>query len=268
MNNKTRSDYYKNILLNDYPDTEYAKIIKNPDYAKDAVASKSAVEKFYTETYQLYSDAKYPEAFANCQKADTLYSKSTLMPQFAFIKALCIGRTQDINAFESALMQIVIKYPKEPVKDKAQEMLDMIKKQKNPPATAPTDTNSVQAKPKFIFTEDGDYYWVTIAINGKGDINKFKTKLSDLNTESFSLNNLNISSVFLDLEHQLISVKTFDGKAKAMDYYNFIKNKKDAFNDLEAGTFQSFVISAENYTTFYKDKNIEDYQQFFTQNFK
>jgi tetratricopeptide (TPR) repeat protein len=266
MNEKTKSDRYKTILLTDYPDTEYAKIIKNPDYAKDVMASKSEVEKFYTETYQLYSDGKYAEALANCKRAETLYSKNYLMPQFAFIKALCIGRTEDINAFEGALIQVTIKYPKEPVKDRAQEMLDMIKKQKNPSASV--DSTANPAKPKFIFKEDGDYYWVTIVLNGKGDIDKFKTKLSDLNAESFSLDNLNISNVFLDMNHQLVSVKYFNGKAKAMDYYTFMKNKKEAFDMLEMGTYQSFIISAENYTTFYKEKNIDEYQQFFTQNFK
>jgi TolA-binding protein len=185
MNNTTKADYYKNILLKDYPDSEYAKIIKNPSYAKDIMASKSEVEKFYAETYQLYSEGKYSAALVNCQLADTSYAKSYLIPQFDFVKALCIGRTQDINSFESALTQVVIKYPKEPVKNRAQEILDLIRKQKTPESVA-IDTlavtsavvDSTQAKPKFIFKEDGDYYWVAIIENGKGDINKFKTKLS------------------------------------------------------------------------------------------
>lgn len=277
MNDVTKADYYKNILLRDYPDSEYAKIIKNPGYAKMAMASKSQVEKFYAETYQLYSEGKYAATLANCQIADTLYSKNYLMPQFDFVKALCIGRLQDINAFERALTQVIIKYPKEPVKDKAQEMLDLIRKQKNP-ETSVADTSkntsamaimdTAQVKPKFVFKEEGEYYWLVVVENGKGDINKFKTKLSDLNEDSFSTEELTISSVFLDIAHQLVSVKSFDGKAQAMNYYNFFKENKAAFADLEAGTYQSFIISAENYTTFYKDKNIEEYQQFFSRNFK
>ncbi len=276
MNDVTKSDYYKNILLKDYPDSEYAKIIKNPGYAKLAMASKSQVENFYAETYQLYSEGKYGAALARCETADTMYAKNYLMPQFDFVKALCIGRLQDIDAFERALTQVTIKYPKEPVKEKAQEMLDLIRKQKNPEraitdtvkSTATALVSDTTAKPKFIFKEDGEYYWLVIVENGKGDINKFKTKLSDLNEESYSTEELTISSVFLDIAHQLVSVKSFDGKAHAMNYYDFFKDNKAAFADLEAGTYQSFIISAENYTTFYKDKNIEEYQQFFSKNFK
>ncbi len=277
MNDGTKSDYYKNLLLNNYPDSEYAKIIRTPGYAKIAMANKSQVEKFYAETYQLYSEGKYTATILNCQTADTMYSKNYLMPQFDYVKALSIGRTRDIDAFERALTQVTIKYPKEPVKDKAQEMLDLIRKQKNQgtivPDSAKKSTATILAdtmpvKPKFIFKEDGEYYWLVIVENGKGDINKFKTTLSDMNEESFGTQELTISSVFLDIAHQLVSVKIFDGKKQAMDYYDFFKDNKEAFADLVEGTFQSFIISAENYTTFYKDKNIVEYQQFFSKNFK
>lgn len=271
MKNQTKSDYYKNLLLNDYPDSEYAKIIKNPDAAKDLAASRNVVEHFYSETYQLYSDGKYADALTNCQRADTMYAKSYLMPQFTFVKALCIGRTQDIDAFERALTQVTIKYPKEPVKDKALEILEAIKRQKNPVVATKDSlktTKDTVAKAKFVFNESGEFYWVTIVENGKGDINKFKTVISDLNGQSFELLDLSISSIFLDVTHQLISVKVFDGKTKAMDYYNFMKESKTAFADLQAGTYQSFVISSENYPIFYKEKNVQEYQTFFTQNFK
>ena len=272
MNNITKSDYYKNILLKDFPDSEYAKIIKSPSYAKDAMASRSKVERFYTETYQLYIEGKYSAALANCQTADSTYAKNYLMPQFDFLKALCIGRTQDIIAFEKALTHVVITYPKEPIKDKAEEILELIRKQKlavpMPKDTTKTTTDTTQAKAKFIFKEDGDYYWLITIVNGKGDINKFKTKLSDLNEESFSTSELTISTIFLDFTNQLVSVKNFNGKAKAMNYYNFFKDNKEAFTDLEPGTYQSFIISAENYNIFYKDKNINEYLQFFAQNFK
>jgi len=264
LKNNSKADYYKNILLNDYPDTEYAKIIKNPDYAKDIAASKSEVENFYAQTFALYGEGKYTQALVNCQKADSLYSKSALMPKFAFIKALCIGRTQDIKTFEGALVNVTLKYPKDPVKEKAQEILDAIKKQ-NTPGTSVESATPVQ---KYVFNESGDYYWVVIIKNGKGNINQFKEKLSDINSQTYSIQELTITSMFLDAENQLVSVKTFNGKKSAMDYYTFMKSNAYLYSDLEKGAYQSFIISVENYSTFYKDKNVEDYQQFFSQNFK
>ncbi len=280
MDNVPKADYYKNIILNDYGNTEYAQIIKDPKHAKDLMASKSEVEVFYIGTYSMYTSGKYAEALANCIKAESDFSKSNFIPKFAFIKALCVGRLQDIDAFEAELKQFVVKYPKDPIKDKAQDMIDAIKKQKEAPkatiktpnpdtakvARAPKDT--VPAGPKFVFREDGEYYWVIIVDNNKGDMNRFKQKLSNANNESFSTLDLNINSIFLDLQHQLVSVKTFEGKESAMNYYNFFKSKPATFTDLVSGTYQYFIISAENYTTFYKDKNVNEYQEFFTENYQ
>lgn len=278
MNNQQKSDYYKNIILNDYSDTQYAQIIRDPGKAKDLMASKSEVEMFYTGTYGMYTSGRYAEALANCQKAETDYARSALISQFAFIKALCIGRTQDINAFEAALQQVVIKYPKNEVKAKAQDILDAIKKQKASAAAAnKVQTDSVKAtvgkdsiipEQKFVFKEDGEYYWVMVWDNGKGNINNFKVKLSNATTESFGTQDLSISSIFLDLAHQIITVKTLDGKAEAMNYYNFFKDRTETYTDLQEGSYQTFIISAENYTTFYKDKNVNDYQEFFAQNYQ
>jgi tetratricopeptide (TPR) repeat protein len=270
MKNQSKSDYYKELLLSKYPDSEYAKIIKNPDYAKDVNASKSLVERFYTETYQLYSEGKYAEALANCIQAEQQHSKSYLMPQFAFLKALCIGRTQDINAFESALTQVVIKYPKSPVKEKAQEMLDMIKKQKGDAGAQniQKDSTATEKKSKFVFNESGEYFWVLIVENSKGNLENFKVNLSEINSVAFSTKSISISDMFLDATHQIITVKSFNGKEEAMKYYDFMKSKKDAYKDLSDGSYQSFVISADNFTIFYKDKNITEYAQFFSQNFK
>ncbi|HSH66763.1 MAG TPA: hypothetical protein VLB84_13450, partial [Bacteroidia bacterium] len=267
MKNQSKSDYYKSILLTNYPESEYAKIIKNPDYAKDLNASKSEIERFYNQTYQLYTEGKYTEALAKCNEAEEQHSKNYLMPQFALLKALCIGRTQDIKSFESELTKVVIKYPKSPVKEKAQELLDMIKSQKSSSTTFQQDS-LVGKKSKFVFNEGGEYYWVLIAENGKGNIDNFKIKLSEINKASFSTKNISISDIFLDSTHQLINVKSFSGKDEAMKYYDFMKSAKEAYADLNEGSYQSFIISAENFTTFYKDKNINEYTQFFSQNFK
>lgn len=271
MNNQNRADYYKNLLLTNYPDSEYAKLIKNPNYANDINANRSVVEHFYTETYELYSNAKYAEALENCIKAESQYAKSALMPQFSFLKALCIGRTQDINAFEAGLIQVVEKYPKSPVKEKAQEILELIKKQKSGDAKTlvKSDSTKTIVKPsKFVFNENGEYYCVLVVENGKSDMDAFKIKLSKFNQELFSTLSIGISDMFLDGGHQLVMVKPFSGKMEAMKYYNILKSRRDTYMDLKEGTYQMFVISAENFSVFYKDKNVDEYQEFFSQNYK
>lgn len=279
MSNQPKSDYYKNILLQEYPNTEYSRIIKNPEYANDVMAKRGIVEKFYTETYQLYSEGKYTQALANCLKADTLYSKNSLMPQFAYIKALAIGRTENITAFEAALTHILIKYPKHPVSEKAQETLDLINLQKSP-SPQKVNNDSILSKKnntKFIFNEDGEYQWIVIIDIEKASaarlmeqMAKFEIKLITANS-TFSTSSgqeLSVTKTVLDNKHQIMAVKPFNGKQEAMDYYSLLKNDSTTFIDFPSNSYQAFIISKENYEVLYKDKNIVEYQAFFQENFQ
>lgn len=272
MENTVRADYYRNILLNKYPETEYAKILKSPDYNKQKLANKNEIEQYYTNTYQKYKEAQYAEVIRNCSFADSVYTRNPLTPKFDYLRALAIGNTQDVKAFEGALTQIIIKNLKNEVKDKAQELLDIIKKQKeekaNPGSVAVENlVDTAVAKQTYVYNQDANYYWILLVGNKKGDVNKFKIALSDLNKEYFGSANLNINSTFLDEENQLMSVQSFTGKERAMNYFDFVKGSGDVFKDLEANSYQDFVISSENYSLFYQEKNIKKYLAFFKEKF-
>jgi hypothetical protein len=59
---------------------------------------------------------------------------------------------------------------------------------------------------------------------------------------------------------QILSVKRFRNKDEAMDYYN---NINTVLKDFNQDQYIHFVISIQNYPTFYKNKNIETYEKFF-----
>ena len=261
-NNTEKAEYYKNIILKDFPDTEYAHIIKNPNYNKETTARKDVIEQFYDETYTAYSDARYEEVIRKCDYADSVYYKNFLMPKFDFIKALSIGRTQDVNAFEKALSHVVVTYPNDTLKTKAEEILVFIKKQKN---EEPTPRDSSMAK--YMYDINVNHYWMMIVKNKTGDINKFKIALSDLNAKYFSLSEMTINSTFLDTAHQIIMVKPFPSKDKAMEYYSLINGDKNNFQSLQENSYTDFVITEENYTLLLKKKDASEYEAFFKKNY-
>jgi tetratricopeptide (TPR) repeat protein len=253
IKNSSKADYYKNILLTDYPDTEYAKIIKNPDYAKDVVASKNQIENFYNKTYQNYVNGNYKTVIKNCNTADSLYSKSALMPQFDFLKALSIGKTQNKKALEAALTQVVIKHPIGPIKDKAQAILDLMNNKK----TNVADTATANTVSKTMDTVN--YYWVTIVPHNKGDIIKFKEKVSIITETAFINDSLEISLEKLTPSLHMLVIKSLKGRISALKYYYFLDNKEQVFADLEKGTYQKFIISESDYHLLQKDKNAKKY---------
>ena len=51
MNNQPKSDYYRDMLLTGYAETDYAKLIINPDYYKEINARTTEAQDLYDDTY-------------------------------------------------------------------------------------------------------------------------------------------------------------------------------------------------------------------------
>jgi hypothetical protein len=65
----------------------------------------------------------------------------------------------------------------------------------------------------------------------------------------------------------MITVSSFTEIDKAMRYFNGIKEDTYIFSGMREGTFDQFLISAENYPLFFKEKNTKAYMQFFQKNY-
>ena len=259
-----KANYYKGLILEEYPYSEYARLIENPAYARQRRDLKEKVEAYYTATYQLYDYRQYQEVISSCLNADTIFGENFLKPKFDLLKALAIGKTGDKQAFIEALQEVTINHPTHEVKDKAEEML---KRLKQGTASAPGDAG--ENKPAAIYRKEleGDHLFVLIIPGVARDINDIKIKISNFNSSSFGTSKLNMDAVVLDKENQMISVKKFKSRQEAMNYYNAFQVNKEKLGDINNEDFSKFVISSNNFTIFYKDKNVENYRQFFETNY-
>jgi hypothetical protein len=195
----------------------------------------------------------------------TFGTKHEHAAKFAYLRAMSLGKTQGTPQMESALVRLLEQYPKDPIRPQAQLMLDFIRKSRNGTVVADTNTPA-PAKSTYSSNEKVPYQYMVVVQNGKGDINKFRTALSDFNTANYSSAGLSISSVVIDATHQAVLVKGFADQSASMAYYNNLKGHPEIFAWLNAGTFQTMVISTENFSTFLKNKDINGYKKFFDEN--
>ena len=272
LGNSARAEYYKNIILNDYPDSDYSKLIRNPNYIKELEAAKNEIERYYKTTYFAYQSRQYERVLSRCSSADSLFPSNDLMPKFDYLKALTVGKTRDITAFEDALNDVVEKHPKDEVKTKAEEILALIAKLKTSfPDTVSTSASISAPEDTIIniytFNKDTIHYYILVITDKNADINKLKTSVSNYNSKFFRMGNLKIENMLFDSENQLVIVKIFKEILKGMNYYNAIRENKTALSTLEPDSYQQFIISADNFSAFYREKNVEDYLAFFHQNY-
>ncbi len=263
LKDNTKSDYYKNLILNKFPDSEHAKVINDPDYFQKKSKQQSEAEVFYSDVYNDYINKNYSAAIQKSNEGISKFSKSETEPKFAYIKALCIGKTQTKEEFEKALNDFMALYSKTPLAPMAQNILDYLQGKSEAVVDSKID------KPVLMYQKNDStiHFYVVVIDAKKVKVNEFKNKISDYNTEYHRLLNLTASNVFLDDVSQIITVANFNDKTAAMKYFSAIKDNKKVFDGYNKNDFKQFVISVENYPVFYKDKNISKYFEFFEKNY-
>ena len=261
VGNDERANYYKNILLTKYPDTEYAKLILNPDkYRQEVEANKQQMVNFYISTLQAYHKDDYAQVLINCKQADTLYSRSEYMPKFAYLEAVATGHSDGLEAYKSALTRVIVLYPKDSVKFLAQSTLDYLNKKKDIPPPVVMDT----AVHYTFDAKDSSFFWAMVLNNTESKkMNNMRASISDMNSKTFSQDNLQMDVIFLNTNQQMIVLRKFTSINRAKNYYTFVSANSSLFQNLAPNSYQTFYISDGNFHTLVGHKKADEYLKFF-----
>ncbi len=266
--NQEQSDYYKNKLLTDYPNSEYSKLIKNPKYAEERNAQRGEVEKFYESTFDLYSAGNYEQALAQCNEAFTKYGKTDFSAKFELVRAMCIGHLKGTDSLTWAINEFLILYPNSEVTPRANEILMAIKRQRNPAVFENTE------KPKastdtFNLKLDAEHFVLIISPDDPKIVNPLKTAIDVFGREYYSNKSFSISSNLFAGTQQMILVKSFPDAKEAYTYIENLKNDAKIYKgNLKKELFTFLIISSENLPHFYKKANVSSYQAFYNEAYK
>ena len=262
---KAKEQKESDYICKNYPESDYCDLIKNPGHQSDILAEREKVRVYYDSTYVEYTRNHYQVVVDRANYADSTFgTKHEHAAKFAYIRALSLGKTQGTPQMETALVKLIASYPKDPIKPQAQLMLDFIRKSNNPGNTK-VDSNKTETS-SYKVNEKTQFQYMVIVKTGAGDINKFRTALSDFNAQNYASQQLSITSVIVDPTHTAIMVKNFTDQTSALSYYSNLKAKPEIFAWLGAGNYNAMVISTENFPTFLKNKDVDGYKKFFDDN--
>jgi tetratricopeptide (TPR) repeat protein len=264
---KAKEQRESDFICKNYPESDYCQLIKNPQHEVNVLAEREKVRIYYDSTYVEYTRSNYAAVVQRSNYADSVFgTKHEHAAKFAYIRALSLGKTQGTPQMESALVKLISQFPKDPIKPQAQLMLDFIRKSKNPGGNVPVDTGSKTTTTTYKINEKTPFQYMVIVKKGSADVNKFRTALSDFNTQNYGSSGLTITTLEVDPTHTAVMVKSFTDQSAAMSYYNNLKGHPDLFSWLGAGNYQTMVISTENFGTFLRNKDTEGYKKFFDEN--
>jgi tetratricopeptide (TPR) repeat protein len=267
IKNQAQADYYKNKLLNEYPNSEYAQIIKNPKYIADKNAQKGEVELFYTDTYNDYAANNYISAYNKSNESESKFGKNDFAPKFAFIRAMCIGKLKGADSLEAALKQVQIFYPKDPVTKQAQDILEVIYNMKHPSEATPG--GAVNKTDTFSLDLTVPHFVIAVCPDDVAIANDFKSALADYNNKFYSNADLSITSSLFGSASQITTIKMFKNAQDALEYIDNLYKDKTVFSGkVKTELFTLMAISEDNLPKFYKKKQVSYYKPFFDDHYK
>ena len=127
-NGDQKNEEYKNVVLTDYKDTPFAKIILNPDKELKKEEEVDEISDLYTIAYNLYKDESFEEARCFIDMSLPELEDSNLIPKFALLRAYAIGKYNKKELYIAELEKVAVDYPQTEQGKKALELIKRLKK--------------------------------------------------------------------------------------------------------------------------------------------
>jgi tetratricopeptide (TPR) repeat protein len=263
---REKAEYYKNLILNKYPDSNQAKIIIDPEYFIKEQEKGMESANLYSKTFEAYKKGQFQRVRLNVEKARELCPDDTLlMPRFEFLDAVSIGQLEVVDSMAYALYRLVQNYPESSIKPHAMEVLLKANEMYNlglPVESARQKEKEPEKEYPYSYNPDEEYYVMIICNSKSVRVNPLKVRLSDFNKENFRMLQLEIKNVLLNKQETIITIEEFENKAKAEDYKTAMFLTDYLFGGINQEQYKVMLISKKNYPIFYNNKNVDEYLEF------
>lgn len=109
--NQVKADIYKNLVLSKFPNSLFAKTILDPNFSLKQNALDIELNKLYNSTFESYLEKDFEKIISSVNEINQRFPNNNLQAQFDYLKAIAIGRTQNVDSLLTAFNQIITEYP-------------------------------------------------------------------------------------------------------------------------------------------------------------
>ncbi|MGV6860902.1 MAG: type IX secretion system periplasmic lipoprotein PorW/SprE [Putridiphycobacter sp.] len=263
--NQAKVNEYKNKILENYPNSDIANLVKDPDYLKKKEEESKKDLIAYENTLRKYNRKMYMDVISEATQVIVKDPNNQYINKYYLLKAYALSKA-NFGTTETIVKTLEELYEKSPQSEEGQlAKMYLDKLAAGEQITNPDQNTSGEA---FTVNDQEKHYFVLIFPEESGNINQTKIKITNFNQTFFRSSNLKLQNSILDQQNQTLVVTPFQNKDKAYNYYKaFVSTPaKEKLNNT-ATEFDNFVISQSNYLLLLKNKNLEDYLKFFNENY-
>jgi len=262
-----RSEKYKSLLIAEYPNSRFARVLSDPNFAASQQSEHERLMTYYNETYSLFEQKNYDEVLQRITDVGEKFGvNNSLMAKFELLKAMSLGAKTGKDAYVEALKDVIAKYPNTPEDKKAKDMLLLL---------GDNNANSVYGETGLgdaqFTVEDNALHFIIVYVRNQDELSIQDTKvaLAKFNSQYFQLDNLKMTSLVFDpsKNQSLVLERSFTTKEKAMKYYDTATRNPKDFLPANA-IYEVYAITQKNYREVIKARSLEAYKAFFEEHYR
>lgn len=254
---------WRNRLLSEYPESEYAKILSDPDYVRKQTEIAGLCSALYENAWYRFTLTSYNDVIAICDEALMKYPEDELVPKFLLLRAMATGGVSGEIAYKTDLDSLVAHYPSTPEGKRASEIIAFLKKEK-PEIQIAEDIQIATS----LYLPDSlqTHYVMIIASNTSSNLNQMVFDVINYNLDNYQSKNYRTEGVLESGKYLIITVGTFKNASEAVEYLKSF-NPATVIRGSEEAGISIYVISSDNLEKFRTDKSPERYRIFFETNY-
>lgn len=286
MEENSRAAYYKDMIIQRFPDSKYARYLQNPNFFTEIQERQERLNRMYQDAFRDYKSGRYEQVAQSASAMKTLEPDSMMLPKIDFMGTVAQGVRSDMRNFENLLTGYISRYPKADPAPLAREILTLIQDStladyqrlvemgylhdeiKNTEIADSQRREDDEFGGKFSYDEElAHYFVISMPRNAELDINRLKFDLANYNLDHYTRYDFDIDVENLDAGTSMVHVRTLGNKEQALIYFRAIIRKADVFRTLKGIDYHNFVISTSNYRQILADKSTAEYLRFFLKNY-
>jgi tetratricopeptide (TPR) repeat protein len=263
------SEYWSALVLERYPDSEWAILIENPDFVDQEEIKLEEERLAYEALLQRYYAKAYQEVLMACGEIIKYNQSNHYYCKYLILKAQSTGALSartggDRSGYFSELQYVIRNCPDSEEEEYARELLLALdpsslrggKDEAN--ASEPEAVDVVWEHKPYL-----EHYFGILVPVGRGNVEELKATISDFNASFYESKNLRVTANLINRNFQIILVKDFKRQDYSLEYFDVFQANTSMLEAINSSGYRSFTITTENYISLFKNKEMDSYIDWF-----
>lgn len=270
------SAYYRQRIIQDFPDSQYAGLLANPRYELIARGGRHLEDSVYADAYTAYQRGDYGHVGENYAFSSENYPEGRHRARFMFVYAMSRLYSGDREGFLAALKELTEKYSSDEVAQLAAEIMKGVNEGRllngnRWDAAGMWDGRTIagvggDAAGADSLRDDrvGNFVFVLAYPKGALDEDQLLFEVARYNFTSFTVRNFDLEITSLG-DVGMLTVKGFHSYDEVHAYVQRLYSDRHMATTLDG--IRSLIILQENLNMIGVGYSFEDYRRFFEEKF-